>query len=513
MAEIATTPSPLAAIFKRQLAAAASAEKSPARKVPIEVSSDEEGMSGGGAEDPQAGQPPEAGAAPAARAAALPDVDSHSEGERTVRLLIDQRERLKDADPRGILNLAAAAVQGPGQGVLQHCLPLGDFLWAAGPDSLPRGAWQVLGCVIERKRVADLVGRSASGVHLRQLRRMELSGLHGAFLLIEGDQKHASSCPVYDDCEATAAGGADTGGASSTIESQEDIEALCARLFVTRSPVGVISTRDIECTVRLLKNLTCWLQWRSSSSARLAPAAASAMSPPGLNMRAFEAASREHMLAVAKMGVGGIGPGEEHRQPAKSRVRLVASAPLFARLARGSSGASLPDWVTVERAAGAARAGIDAASWCELSLRDPACAGGAAARVLVGVAAGAHLLGDVVEAASAMPPEAPQAEVADAAAVAFAARLPRCDHSHRLLIFEGLRADMLAQVARVANAPPKVARLAPELLGVVELAALLLDLRCGWRVRVHEARAASSTMRFIQAVAWQLALGGEPPSA
>lgn len=510
MAEVAKTPSPLAAIFKRQLAAAASEPKSPIRRVPIEVSSDEEGTSGEGAKDTQTAQPPEEGAALVVRAAALPDIDSHSEGERTVRLLVDQRERLKDTDPRGILNLAAAAVQGPCLGVVQHCLPLGDFLWAAGPDSLPRGAWQVLGCVLERKRVADLVGRSASGVHLKQLRRMELSGLHGAFLLIEGDQKHASSCPLYDECEATAAGGADNSGASYAIENQEDIEALCARLFVARSPVGVISTRDIEGTVRLLKNLTCWLQWSSSPSARTAPAAASAVSPPGLTMQAFEAASREHMLAVARAGAGGTCgslPGEEHRQPAQRSVRVAASPPLFARLHRGCSGAPLPDWVAVERAADAAWAGVDAASWCELSLRDPACAGGAAARVLVGVARGAQLLASVVEAASALPPDAPQAEVADAAAVAFAARLPSCDHSHRLLIFEGLRADMLAQVARVASAPPKVARLAPELLGVVELAALLLDLRCGWRVRVHEARAASSTLRFIQAVAGQLSLG------
>ncbi|CAK0813226.1 unnamed protein product, partial [Prorocentrum cordatum] len=65
-----------------------------------------------------------------------------------------------------------------------------------------------------------------------------------------------------------------------------------------------------------------------------------------------------------------------------------------------------------------------------------------------------------------------------------------------MLIFEGLRADVLAQVASLASAPPAVARLAPELLGVVELAALLLDLRCGWRVRVHEARASDSTLRL-----------------
>jgi len=268
MAEIAKTPSPLVAIFKRQLAAAASAEKSPARKVSIEVSSDEEGMSNEGAEGPQASLSLEQGAASVAPAAAMADIDLHTEGEGAVRLLVDQRERLKDSDPRGILNQAAAAVQGPGLGVVQHRLPLGDFLWAAGPDSLPRGAWRVLGCVLERKRVADLVGRSASGVHLRQLRRLELSGLRGAFLLIEGDQKHASSCPLYDACEDTVAGGAGSSGAACAIESQEDIEALCARLFVARSRVGVIATRDIEGTVRLLKNLTCWLQRSSSPPAR-----------------------------------------------------------------------------------------------------------------------------------------------------------------------------------------------------------------------------------------------------
>ncbi|CAK0813227.1 unnamed protein product, partial [Prorocentrum cordatum] len=78
---IAKTPSPLVAIFKRQLAAAASAEKSPARKVSIEVSSDEEGMSNEGAEGPQASLSLEQGAASVAPAAAMADIDLHTEGE------------------------------------------------------------------------------------------------------------------------------------------------------------------------------------------------------------------------------------------------------------------------------------------------------------------------------------------------------------------------------------------------------------------------------------------------
>jgi len=67
-----------------------------------------------------------------------------------------------------------------------------------------------------------------------------------------------------------------------------------------------------------------------------------------------------------------------------------------------------------------------------------------------------------------------------------------------LLILEGLRAAVLL----AARAPePDKGPLLPRLLGIVELAALVLDLREGWRVRVHEARAAVATAHFVRVLA------------
>jgi ERCC4-type nuclease len=191
---------------------------------------------------------------------------SPDDGTATVFLLVDQRERLRDVDPRGILNRASAAVQGPYQSVLQHRLLLGDFLWTTGLRACERSDWQVLNCVVERKRVSDLVGRSATGVHLRQMKRMELSGLRHPFLLIEGDQRQANSCPIFDEFESSVASSERGYTGSCAIHSLEDVEALCARLFITGSPIGVMATIDIEGTVRLLKQITGWFQWRLSSA-------------------------------------------------------------------------------------------------------------------------------------------------------------------------------------------------------------------------------------------------------
>jgi hypothetical protein len=65
----------------------------------------------------------------------------------------------------------------------------------------------VLPYCIERKTMADLVGRSAKVAHLMQMRRLEESGLRHTFLLLEQEQNTASCWTAYGADKAIARGG------------------------------------------------------------------------------------------------------------------------------------------------------------------------------------------------------------------------------------------------------------------------------------------------------------------
>ena len=89
-----------------------------------------------------------------------------------VFLVVDDRERLKDAEPRRFFEMIAPQLSGA---AYRRQLKLGDFAWVL---SHGRGTehWQrslepceLIDCLVERKRIADLVGRSAVGDHMKQL--------------------------------------------------------------------------------------------------------------------------------------------------------------------------------------------------------------------------------------------------------------------------------------------------------------------------------------------------------
>lgn len=227
------------------------------------------------------------------------------------------KERLRNLEPRRFFESIAAEAM-----ACRHHLKLGDFAWVLQPASPATPAHclesvsmslnhcPLVNLLVERKRIADLVGRSAVGDHLKQLRRMEDSALQHLFFLIEGNLKHASNCTVYDTEMAEME--------SICLGSKEDIDAFCAKLIVlgskARQPnsqmsdeggrvviwranpldweccvgarligiptaqssftldwadvslafarqVGVLQTKDSAGTVRLLKNISAWLAW------------------------------------------------------------------------------------------------------------------------------------------------------------------------------------------------------------------------------------------------------------
>lgn len=491
--------------------------------------------------------------------------DDRRKSSQAIHILVDDRERLRDKDPRGLLERIASIVE-PHAHVVCRRLRFGDYMWVAGTEDSRVEDCLVCGCVVERKRISDLVGRSASGVHMQQLQKLESCGLAYPFLLIEGEPRAASTCTVYDKPISSDDGDAG-GGPSGHIASEEDIEDLCARLLVAGPHVGVIMTKDAQCTSRVLGQLTAWLEWtlprrslssgagqnmhtferagqtlgshREDLSAMLMvagiPAAARECicqrfkSVDAVKRALLSCASPSHRVHLfdshpACVGIGericaalGIAsPTLEQPQPAWARaVRISASPLLFKRL--GMTEAS--PQVLLEEAPGLWVNGIGG---CCAEVIVHAEAPGHAVQcssdvIVLVVAPGSALLQDVLLAARSLGVGAPSAAIADAAASNFAARLPssqqhRAPRGPRLVVLEGIRSAILAEARRAdrriadngldgaAHAAADIQKLLPRLLGLVELAALALDLRGGWRVRVHDTRPAAMTAGFVRAV-------------
>lgn len=458
-------------------------------------------------------------------------------GVQSIRILVDDRERVRDVDPRGILERLTRAVGDSGM-ASRHRLRFGDFMWASGEDTCPNDECTTLCCVIERKRIADLVGRSATGAHLRQLERLETCGLPHPFLLIEGNPKHASGCPVYD--EHVHAGE----GSTDAVRCDEDIDELCARLFVTQSRVGVIATKDIEGTTRLLGHLTAWLAaaqprtppacssigrlrdfedkavaragLRDEFASRLRSAGVPTATAEALRRRfgSFEEA-RESLLAcsdptqrlqffdfaAACNGVGerictALGVQVPHASPTLSStpaprrvVHISASRALLRRLGPTAS----IDFTLVESTS---------ANPGDLSCEIVVHAGKRrSARLVVVALPGRRFLEMLSAEAARLGACASPVALARAAAKALAARLPAAPAGRRMVVLEGLRAAVQAAARDACSPEAAQHELLPRLLGVAELAALLLDLEFGWRARVHETRPSEATSSFVRSLA------------
>lgn len=208
----------------------------------------------------------------------------------SLRLLVDDRERLQDADPRGVFERLTTSGTEFGFKVTRRRLLLGDFAWVEGGAGSSDDDCQMVDCIVERKRISDLVGRSALGAHVKQLQRLESCGLRHAFLLLEGGLQSASSCPVFDEQECEA-----VGSTTDVLRCAEDIDDMCARLLVRGSKVGVLLTKDFEGTCRTLSLMSSWFRWQSPQPPCVRPGAVAATHVETL--RTFERASAERAVA------------------------------------------------------------------------------------------------------------------------------------------------------------------------------------------------------------------------
>lgn len=155
-------------------------------------------------------------------------------------LTVDLKERCKDASPRDIYEELRKRLEGTVQ-VQHQQLKMGDYLWTRSAEAL--------GVCIERKTMRDLIGRSAKGDHLRQLRRLSASRLPSA-LLLEGDISTAPRQVAYG-ADPIASSHSDT-----ALRESLDVLCLLARLLLER-----------RCFVLLTSNATdtatCLASWSS----------------------------------------------------------------------------------------------------------------------------------------------------------------------------------------------------------------------------------------------------------
>lgn len=314
--------------------------------------------------------------------------------------------------------------------------------------------------LLERKRIEDLVGRSAKGDHLRQLRRMERSGLRHLFFLIEGNQSQASNCAVYDTEEAKSL--------ESAIYCKEDIDAFCAQLIVDGSKVGVLQTRDSAGTIRPLKSISNWLAWTLAVHPENRCSVLT-----GTTLQQFEMELPDGTSTQDDLGA----------MSASRTAQMEVSRRLFHRLHQPADTSTL--------------------TWCTNELPDLCgelviCDGHVDPMSFV-IVDGGLLLHEILAAAT---PQRCAVAVADAAARAVAAQLPSTRARRRLLIVEGL--CKAVQAFARGTCPSPLPR--EEILPCAELVILLLDLTYSWRCRVHNSEAVETTKSFLQVLV-QVALG------
>jgi len=456
--------------------------------------------------------------------------------QTVLRLLVDDRERLRDVEPRGLLERISSAVCGPGVDVSRQRLRLGDFAWISGVESCSNQDGLLLDCMVERKRISDLVGRSAVGAHVNQLRRLEFCGLKHCFILLEGDLNLASDCRVYDEPLQIDS---HTGNETHVIRSKEDIDDLCARLLVRCSNVGVMMTKDATGTARNLAHLTNWLAGTLPITSMPGTSA-----PAGFTLSSFERQAAEYSLyeraqselrsVLLRGGVCVLAAEaicDRHHGVAHAREALVSCSSPEHRLHYfdclsscaglgeqicGSLGVSVPAacqqaelsdrrvyiGVTPEmkRRIFASDApphinvscdpnlasGSEMKCFAEILVRAELSGHSATAfsskKFLVAVIPGAWIVAAVLEAVACLGNVALPIDIAKQALTVIATKVPeRFKAGTRticLAIIEGLRAAVLAEARQTQDAEQHA--LLSRLLGLVELTVLTLDLSMGW---------------------------------
>ena len=166
---------------------------------------------------------------------------------------IDNRERNRNATPRTLRNeLTRHLSTGPLRHVWPRSLPFASVEeakldWGDIQYSIQRGnpfSQQKLGVSIERKRVNDLVQRSAGGDHFAQLFHMK-QHCSLSLLLIENDTRTAQGVTPYNSQEKDIFDPFDT-----TVRCEDDVYRMFGRILLACDSIKFIQTRDEQGSLR-----------------------------------------------------------------------------------------------------------------------------------------------------------------------------------------------------------------------------------------------------------------------
>ena len=167
-------------------------------------------------------------------------------------IIIDSRERDRNATPRQLrMELTRLLASGllhrvwptrmPEAEVVERTLANGDFAFEIEKNPVVQ---QKLALSIERKRVSDLVQRSAKGDHWNQLQRM-CNRFEYAALLIEGDTTTANQY-VADNSQHLDAWDPD----SFLIDDDKSIFRFIGRAILSSRKMRFIQTKDEQASLR-----------------------------------------------------------------------------------------------------------------------------------------------------------------------------------------------------------------------------------------------------------------------
>ena len=172
-------------------------------------------------------------------------------------ILIDDRERNRNVTPRHLrMELTRLVMDGdiksiwprvmPTGHVEERALVLGDFAFDVEHCSQGR---KRISIAVERKRVSDLVQRSASGDHWRQFARMRDICTHSIFL-IETDTRAAARFTAFGSQELE-----EWNPAGTLIDDERSIFLFFGRALLSSRSANFIQTRDEISSLRAVAAL------------------------------------------------------------------------------------------------------------------------------------------------------------------------------------------------------------------------------------------------------------------
>jgi ERCC4-type nuclease len=267
---------------------------------------------------------------------------------RTVTILIDSRERSRNAAPRelrtglqeqlrvGTLHDVWMSQKHDGI-VMERTLSCGDFAFEASTG----GRCSRLSVVVERKLIGDLVHRSARGDHWNQCQRMR-DNYDQAIMLIENDTTLASRFEAYGGL------GVESNPSHHAIENVADVFRFIGRAVLASRNIKFLQTQNQQGTFRSIGALAL-MAAKSSKVGCDAPASTPAavseqeklknrLTDGGIDWRVANAIAKEIGSVTALEGLFAVCSTE--------RARNMVVLPIIAKIPERQELGCLRSWST-----------------------------------------------------------------------------------------------------------------------------------------------------------------------